>query len=108
MELIDGIKRFWRTIDVEKCAKYICHLRKVSGIVQSICEKRGQPLIAKKVSLQFQVQKMCSIAYQKSEGIPTCKRSLLVTLTNQFLQKNHSCWFYFVHVVAKYVKRGTK
>ena len=28
-ELIDGINAFWRTVDVEKCNRYICHLQKV-------------------------------------------------------------------------------
>ena len=28
-ELIDGILAFWRTVDVDKCNKYINHLRKV-------------------------------------------------------------------------------
>ena len=28
-ELIDGIEAFWSTVDVEKCKKYIRHLRKV-------------------------------------------------------------------------------
>ena len=28
-QLIDGIHLFWRTVDVHKCMKYICHLRKV-------------------------------------------------------------------------------
>ncbi len=28
-ELIDGIERFWNTVDVPKCTKYILHLRKV-------------------------------------------------------------------------------
>ena len=28
-ELIEGIKRFWKTVTVEKCTKYIRHLRKV-------------------------------------------------------------------------------
>ena len=28
-ELISGIKEFWETVTVEKCAKYIRHLRKV-------------------------------------------------------------------------------
>ena len=27
--LIDGMKEFWRTVDIDKCRKYICHLRKV-------------------------------------------------------------------------------
>ena len=28
-ELIDGIVRFWETVTVEKCNKYINHLKKV-------------------------------------------------------------------------------
>lgn len=28
-ELINGIKQFWTTVSVEKCQKYIGHLRKV-------------------------------------------------------------------------------
>ena len=28
-ELVDGIKNFWATVTVEKCTKYIRHLRKV-------------------------------------------------------------------------------
>ena len=28
-ELVDGIKAFWTTVTVEKCTKYIKHLRKV-------------------------------------------------------------------------------
>lgn len=28
-ELIDGIQAFWRTVDVEKCSRYIRHLRRV-------------------------------------------------------------------------------
>ena len=28
-ELIDGIERFWNTVHVPKCAKYINHLRMV-------------------------------------------------------------------------------
>ena len=28
-ELIDGIKKFWETVDATKCQKYIGHLRKV-------------------------------------------------------------------------------
>ena len=28
-ELIEGIKRFWLTVTVEKCVKYIDHLKKV-------------------------------------------------------------------------------
>ena len=28
-ELVEGIERFWITVDVVKCKKYICHLKKV-------------------------------------------------------------------------------
>ena len=28
-ELIDGIEAFWSTVDIDKCRKYIRHLRKV-------------------------------------------------------------------------------
>ena len=28
-ELIDGIQKFWETVDQAKCEKYIGHLRKV-------------------------------------------------------------------------------
>ena len=28
-ELVEGIERFWSTVDVVKCKKYICHLKKV-------------------------------------------------------------------------------
>ena len=28
-ELVDGIVQFWETVSVEKCRKYIRHLRKV-------------------------------------------------------------------------------
>ena len=27
-ELVDGIKQFWKTVTVQKCLKYINHLRK--------------------------------------------------------------------------------
>ena len=27
-ELVDGILQFWTTVDVEKCRRYICHLKK--------------------------------------------------------------------------------
>ena len=34
-ELVEGIKRFWLTVDVTKCQKYIRHLRKViPGIIE--------------------------------------------------------------------------
>ena len=32
-ELIQGIIRFWETVDTQKCCKYIGHLRKVMPIV---------------------------------------------------------------------------
>ena len=28
-ELIDGIQEFWATVDIDKCTRYIWHLRKV-------------------------------------------------------------------------------
>ena len=28
-ELVDGIRRFWATVTVEKCCSYVSHLRKV-------------------------------------------------------------------------------
>ena len=28
-ELVEGIQRFWETVDVQKCTRYIRHLRKV-------------------------------------------------------------------------------
>ena len=28
-ELVEGIKTFWDTVTIEKCTKYIRHLRKV-------------------------------------------------------------------------------
>lgn len=28
-ELVDGIEKFWATVDKQKCVKYIRHLRKV-------------------------------------------------------------------------------
>ena len=28
-QLVDGIKHFWATVTVEKCTRYVCHLRKV-------------------------------------------------------------------------------
>ena len=39
-ELIDGIKKFWRTVDVTKCTKYIHHLRKV---IPKVIDVRGEP-----------------------------------------------------------------
>ena len=37
-ELVDGIKRFWTTVDIAKCNKYINHLRKV---VPKVIELEG-------------------------------------------------------------------
>lgn len=37
-ELVEGIRRFWRTVDVAKCQKYIGHLRKV---IPAVIEKEG-------------------------------------------------------------------
>ena len=37
-ELIDGIERFWQTVSVEKCNKYINHLKKV---VPRVIELKG-------------------------------------------------------------------
>ena len=39
-ELIDGIKTFWRTVDVDKCTRYIRHLRKV---IPKVIEVHGEP-----------------------------------------------------------------
>ena len=39
-DLIDGIKKFWRTVDVTKCTKYIRHLRKV---IPKVIDVRGEP-----------------------------------------------------------------
>jgi len=39
-ELIEGIKRFWATVDVAKCTKYIRHLRKV---IPKVIEVNGEP-----------------------------------------------------------------
>ena len=38
-ELIEGIKDFWKTVNQEKCAKYIRHLRKV---IPKIIEVHGE------------------------------------------------------------------
>ena len=37
-ELVDGIEQFWATVDVQKCRKYIKHLRKV---VPKVIELEG-------------------------------------------------------------------
>lgn len=39
-ELVNGIVRFWETVDVAKCQKYIKHLRKV---VPRVIEVKGGP-----------------------------------------------------------------
>lgn len=39
-ELIDGINRFWDTVTVDKCKKYINHIKKV---VPRIIERNGGP-----------------------------------------------------------------
>ena len=39
MELQQGILRFWRTVSVEKCRKYIGHLKKV---IPKIIEVNGE------------------------------------------------------------------
>lgn len=39
-ELIDGIQKFWETLGVEKCKKYINHLKKV---VPKVIEMNGGP-----------------------------------------------------------------
>ena len=39
-ELIDGIKKFWATVDAAKCKKYIRHLRKV---IPKVIEVNGEP-----------------------------------------------------------------
>lgn len=38
--LVEGIQQFWRTVDVAKCRKYICHLRKV---IPKVIELHGGP-----------------------------------------------------------------
>ena len=38
-ELVEGIQKFWRTVTVNKCAKYIRHLRKV---IPRIIELNGE------------------------------------------------------------------
>lgn len=37
-ELIDGIERFWHTVDREKCSRYIRHLKKV---IPRVIELKG-------------------------------------------------------------------
>lgn len=37
-ELIDGIEAFWSTVDIDKCRKYIRHLRKV---IPKVIEVQG-------------------------------------------------------------------
>ena len=37
-ELVQGILKFWETVDLEKCRKYIKHLRKV---IPKVIEKCG-------------------------------------------------------------------
>jgi len=37
-ELVDGILTFWQTVDVQKCCKYIGHLRKV---IAKVIEYQG-------------------------------------------------------------------
>ena len=39
-ELVEGIVRFWSTVDVHKCCKYICHLKKV---LPKTVELAGEP-----------------------------------------------------------------
>lgn len=39
-ELIDGIRAFWKTVNVEKCTRYIRHLRKV---LPAVIEMNGEP-----------------------------------------------------------------
>jgi len=38
-ELMDGIVKFWRTITIAKCRKYINHLHKV---IQKVIELNGE------------------------------------------------------------------
>ena len=40
LELVQGIIRFWRTVDVHKCCRYINHLRKV---LPKVIEVNGEP-----------------------------------------------------------------
>lgn len=39
-ELVDGIKQFWETVDVNKCSKYINHIFKV---IPKLIEVNGEP-----------------------------------------------------------------
>ena len=39
-QLIQGIKTFWRTVNVAKCTKYIRHLKKV---IPKVIELNGEP-----------------------------------------------------------------
>ena len=39
-ELVQGINRFWDTVDVPKCKKYIGHLKKV---MPKVVEENGEP-----------------------------------------------------------------
>ena len=39
-ELVQGINRFWDTVDVPKCKKYISHLKKV---IPKVIEENGEP-----------------------------------------------------------------
>ncbi len=38
-ELVNGIKAFWKTVDVRKCCKYIGHLKKV---IPKVIELKGE------------------------------------------------------------------
>lgn len=38
--LVHGIKKFWRTVDIEKCNRYIDHLYKV---IPAVVAKNGFP-----------------------------------------------------------------
>ena len=39
-ELVDGINKFWETVTVEKCNRYISHLKKV---IPKVIELNGEP-----------------------------------------------------------------
>jgi transposase len=39
-ELIDGVISFWKTVDIEKCQKYILHVKKV---VPKVIELNSEP-----------------------------------------------------------------
>ena len=39
-ELVDGIKEFWKTVTIQKCTKYIRHVRKV---IPKVIEVGGEP-----------------------------------------------------------------